>query len=249
MRAQISNLWENKREFLATRVGNRWSFCEHISIQELRTVTAISRHLFVPHRAAAKRADVASERAAGLAVIGVHVRSTILLALHKDRREAATAHGILRTYGFLDCIAKVRNASAAAGYAASRVYVAADSPLVRTEALAALGEREIVPPPADLFTGREVRGRMTTSRGALATVGAVDELLLLARLDGLVVWDLTDSTYSAAAASWAAHRVGGQPTVHGAERTRPWMGVHVASRGCERLPDVEAEPPVHKVFQ
>ena len=81
--------------------------------------------------------------------------------------------------------------------------------MVRAEALKALGESELVPTPSYLYTGREMRGRMVTNRGAIATAGAVDEMLLLARTDALIVWDFKDSTYSAAAASWAAHRVGG----------------------------------------
>ena len=217
---------------------------------------AVSRHLFVPHAAVSARADAASVRSEGEAVIGVHVRSTILLALHKERREAACgsasecAH-ILRTYGFLECIAKVRNASAAAGFASSRVYLAADNAMVRAEALRALGEKQLVPTPTYLFPSRERRGKMVTTRGALATAGAVDDMLLLARTDGLIVWDLKDSSYSATAASWAAHRAGGQSSHDGdhGRRHRAWLGVHVASRGCQRLADAEVEPPAHALVQ
>ena len=95
-----------------------------------------------------------------------------------------------------------RDASRAAGYATSKIYVAADNPTVRSEAIAALGESSLVPPPKYLFTGQEQRGRMTTIRGAVSTAGAVDELLLLSRLDALVIWDLKDSSYSAVAASF-----------------------------------------------
>jgi hypothetical protein len=213
---------------------------------EMPYFAAVSRHLFVPHSAAIARADDASLRPASQAVIGVHVRSTILLALHKDRRVAACGSSvacpnILRAYGFLECIAKVRNASAAAGYATSRVYVGADNPMVRTEALGAFGEHDLVPTPSYLFTGHEARGKMTTMRGAVSTSGAVDEMLLLARSDALVVYDLVDSTYSAAAASWAAHRVGQTS----ARASRTWLGVYVASQGCTRLPDAEVDPPTH----
>jgi hypothetical protein len=209
---------------------------------------AISRHLFRPHSAAVERVTAAIERNRSVAVIGVHVRSTILLALHKDRRDAATKYGVLKTYGFLDCIEKVRNASLAAGYASSRVYVAADNPSVRLETTAALGERDVIPPPAFLYTGQERRGKMTTVRGAVATGGAVDEMLLLSRLDGLIVWDLKDSTYSAVAASWTAHRVGGQRVASASASQRPWMGVHTTSNACERLNDAQVEPPAHDKF-
>jgi hypothetical protein len=76
--------------------------------------------------------------------------------------------------------------------------------------------------------------------------GALDELLLLSRLDALIVWDLKDSTYSAAAASWAAHRAAGQR--HGAARPRPWRGVYSVARGCTRIPDREVEPAVGYLF-
>ena len=211
---------------------------------------AVSRHLFVPHGAASARADVLSARKAREAIIGVHVRSTILLALHKDRREAACGRSvdcehILQAYGFLECVARVRNASAVAGYASSRVYMAADNAMVRSEARKVWGAQDLVPTPAYLYTGREVRGKMVTTRGALATAGAVDEMLLLERTDGIVVWDLKDSTYSAAAASWAAHRARGDTTGAGSEQTRrAWLGVHIASRGCERIPDDQVDPAV-----
>ena len=212
---------------------------------------AVSRHLFVPHGAASARADFLSARKSSEAVIGVHVRSTILLALHKDRRDAACGQSvdcehILRAYGFLECVAKVRNASAVAGYASSRVYMAADNAMVRTEARKVWGKQDLVPTPAYLYTGREMRGKMVTTRGALATAGAVDEMLLLERTDGIVVWDLKESTYSASAASWAARRAGGHAAGAGSERTRrAWLGVHIASRGCEQIPNALVDPPVH----
>ena len=209
----------------------------------------LSRRLFVPKNTTTLRTRAFASKIlneSSVAVIGVHVRSTLLLALHKERRTNATANGILRTYGFLDCIASVRSASAAAGYASSRVYVAADNPMIRTEATAALGEHSLVPPPAELFTGREQRGKMTTIRGMVATMGAVDEMLLLSRLDGLVIWDLKDSTYSAVSASWAAHQVGVEPAERREQTRRPWLGVHVAASSCARLADAEVEPPAHE---
>ena len=213
---------------------------------------AISRHLFVPRNASTHRANAAIERTLepDVAVIGVHVRSTILLALHKERRvnvssSVSSLKGLLSAYGFLECISAVRNESIAAGYKSSRIYLAADNPLLREEAMDNLGAANIVPPPGYLYTGREARGRMTTIRGAVSTAGAVDEMLLLTRLDGLIVWDLKDSTYSAVAASWAAHRVGIQPEAT-LRQPRKWLGVYTTIHGCVRIPDAEVEPPAHK---
>lgn len=67
-----------------------------------------------------------------------------------------------------------------------------------------------------------------------------------------MVWDLADSTYSAAAASWAAHRSraergeGRSAEQRGGEQrqARPWHGVFEVAKGCMRLPDEEVEPPV-----
>ena len=210
---------------------------------------ATSRHWYMPRAAAVRRADaeIARHRQPGVAVIGVHVRSVILLALHKERRTNVAARGVMQTYGFIDCIAKLRNHTArAAGYASSRVYVAADGPAVWAEAAAALGKDVVVPPPSYVYAGREMRGKMVTARGDLATGGAIDEMLLLARTDALVVWDLADSTYSAAAASWAVHRAGGQRAQH--ERSRTWLGVYFASRACERVPDADVEPATGPSF-
>lgn len=209
---------------------------------------AVSKHLFRAHSGAMRDADKASVRKESEAVIGIHVRSTILLALHKDRREAAcgkdlSCKHILSTYGFLSCIDKVRNASAAAGYASSRVYVAADNNMVRVEASDTLGKETLVPRPSYFLAGQEGRGKMTTKRGVVATTGAVHEMLLLARTDGIIVWDFEDSTYSAVAASWAAHHVNQKK---GGERR--WLGVHLASRGCERVPDALVDPHVSKAM-
>ena len=219
-------------------------------IQDVPYFAAISKHLFKPHASVSARADAASVRTPSEAVVGVHVRSTILLALHKDKRDAACKKGkaaceqILSTYGFLECVAKVRNASARGGYETSRVYIAADNAMVREEALRAFEKDDVLPTPSYLYAGHEMRGKMVTTRGAVATAGAVDEMLLLARTDAVIVWDLTDSTYSAAAASWAAHRAGGQRV--NSTSARPWLGVYVVSRGCQRIPDADVDPPTHK---
>ena len=120
---------------------------------------AVSQHLFVPNAIASTRANNVSVRVSSEAVVGVHVRSTILLALHKDKRDAAcgkskgTCEQLLRTYGFLDCLAKVRNASMRGGYQTSRVYVAADNAMVRAEATQVLGDG-LLPTPPYLYAGR-----------------------------------------------------------------------------------------------
>ena len=125
-----------------------------------------------------------------------------------------------------------------------RIYLAADNPLLREEAMDNLSCQHCAA-AWHLYTGREARGRMTTIRGAVSTAGAVDEMLLLTRLDGLIVWDLKDSTYSAVAASWAAHRVGIQPEAT-LRQPRKWLGVYTTIHGCVRIPDAEVEPPAHK---
>jgi len=66
---------------------------------------------------------------------------------------------------------------------------------------------------------------------------AFEELLVLVRADALLVWDLRLSTFSAAAASWAAHNAAGM-----AQRTRAWLGVFCVRCNCKRIPDAEVQP-------
>jgi hypothetical protein len=211
----------------------------------------VSRHLFVPHAAAVARTDAAVARPPKEAVVGVHVRSVILLKKNGGLRQPACgselscAH-VMRASGFLDCVERVRKLSATAGYATSRVYVAADNAMVRQEALAVWGNETLVPAPPHLFQGSESRGKMYTVRSSAATTGALDEMLLLSRgSDGLVVWDLEESSFSAVVASWAAHlaRSGAAP-----DGRRRWLGVHVVSRGCKRIPDEEVDPAVFAAY-
>ena len=61
------------------------------------------------------------------------------------------------------------------------------------------------------FTGK-VRPACVARGAARAREGALDELLILARTNAMVVCDLKDSTYSAVASSWAAHRAAGTIT-------------------------------------
>ena len=158
------------------------------------------------------------------AIIGVHVRSTILLSKMPSIPRSAAL--VFSRAGFAKCVQSVRNLSTEkAGYMSSRVYVGADNPGVRKEALSMLGEGAMVPPPGYVLTANEREGHMTTMRNSGSTIGALDEILLLARADALIVWNLVDSTYSAVAASWATHGAEG----HAARPPgRPWL----ASSGC-----------------
>ena len=76
------------------------------------------------------------------------------------------------------------------------------------------------------------------ARSAKVTSNALEEMLILARTDGMIVWDLAHSTYSGVAAAWATHRAGGQP----AARSHPWLGVFAARTKCAHVPDYDVEP-------
>ena len=167
---------------------------------------------------------------------------------------------------YLRCLETVRAAAAAVAaegryrYSnrSTRVYVAADQRSVRTRAAELLGADTVAPPhlQCDGSGGGGGGGGggcgggaecelpndvgLAPERGAAKTVRALDELLVLARSDALLIWDLRISTYSAVAASWAAHRAAGQPR----KRTRPWLGVWCVRCGCVRLPDREVTPPM-----
>ena len=149
---------------------------------------ALSRHLFVPHESHAKRADAFIEQAGinergsplptGGALIGVHVRTVLLHALHKQQQRNATTNargeagggsGVLQTYGFFECISRLR-AQPPAWPDASRVYIAFDSPSTLSEAVATLGTAAVLPPPPYLLTAREKKREK--KRGVLSTTGA-----------------------------------------------------------------------------
>ena len=74
------------------------------------------------------------------------------------------------------------------------------------------------------------------------------ELLLLARLDALVVWDLQYSTYSAVAASWFQHGGGGQAADAASRHNEPWRAVFRAAQGCKRLEPWQVEPGLQSQF-
>ena len=186
------------------------------------------------------RAASGEAAAAAAAIADTAHGQTHGTAVSKHAHQSVNSRpGVLRVYGFLDCIAKVRNASAAGSDTASRVYVASDNPSMRAEATAALGSVVMAPPP-HILVGHEKPREMAKKRGVIATAGALDEMLILARTDAIIVWDLEDSTYSAVAASWAAHRV------H--SRSSQWHGVYIVSQGCKRIPDEMVEPPAHTIF-
>ena len=84
---------------------------------------------------------------------------------------------------------------------------------------------------------------MTTLRGAGLTSSAIDEVLLLSRTDGLVVWDLRESSYSAVAASWAAHRV--TEELRSGTRAGAWLGVS-SRRAAARGADAQVDPELHE---
>ena len=220
----------------------------------------LSYHLLVPRIKRIELADESMSSTTNIAVVGVHVRMVILLAYTVKRLNATlqsipaavsvpSPEHILRDFGFLDCIAKVRAQIKADGEQAapSRVYLAADNHAVRVEANATLGVNVLLPPPRHIMLGAERRGKMVTRRGSLATQGALDELLILARTNAMVVWDLKDSTYSAVASSWAAHRAAGQSR-GGGRTSRPWWGVYLVAHGCQRVPDAEVEPRMAPLF-
>ena len=103
------------------------------------------------------------------------------------------------------------------------------------------------------FTGK-VRPACVARGAARAREGALDELLILARTNAMVVCDLKDSTYSAVASSWAAHRAAGTITrwsrvgTRPAPWSRPWWGVYLVAHGCQRVPDAEVEPRMAPLF-
>jgi hypothetical protein len=74
-------------------------------------------------------------------------------------------------------------------------------------------------------------------RSQASTTMALEELLLLARVNALVVYDFYYSSYSGVAASWAAHAAGGQSA-----RSLPWLGVFKASGGCTYVPENSVDP-------
>ena len=119
-----------------------------------------------------------------------------------------------------------------------RIYLATDAPAVRAELDASPFGPFIAPVPAHIKPAEE-KSWASHAQCAPVTTVARDELLILARADAVIVHSLLvsfshtlhrasmcirarpcpsdtrtrmpqDSTYSMVAASWAAHRAGGQ---------------------------------------
>ncbi len=201
---------------------------------------AISRHLFVPHADDVAKADsyAQEQQRDGTAIVAVHIRSQIM-AVHSALGRNVSADKLFER-GFKACVRRVQQLALVAGYSRSRVYVAADQLRVRAAANASLDPGELLPVPSLVHPYNEhkccgaVRPPSSVSSG-------LNELLVLSRADGLVVYGLHfASTYSAVAASWAALRGAGQP----AARARPWLGVFEAENGCRRVPDHLVDPIV-----
>ena len=215
---------------------------------------ALSRRLFAPRPELAQAADrfVASQTHAHAdALIALHVRESHLsgsVNLTSKQWSFRGSNPWRTAPQFLRCLARVQRLALAAGYGKSRVYVAADQLGVRERAKQLIGPAALAPPHcgASCINGTADLPNdvgLMPSRGAAATVLALEELLVLARSDALLVWDLHYSTFSAVAAAWAAHGAGGQPP-----RARPRLGIFLVGRGgnCTRVPDGQVEPPLFR---
>ena len=70
---------------------------------------------------------------------------------------------------------------------------------------------------------------------------ALDELVVLSRSDAIIVWSMGSSSYSMVAATWAAHRAGGQDLAR-SNPNQDWLGVFAAGDNCTRITDHAIEP-------
>ena len=203
-----------------------------------------SRRMLIPKLDAVRRANrFVSEQTAGgtAALIALHVRQSLISGRANratGKWDSLSADPWPSSKLFTRCLADVRARASEAGYASSRIYVAADQVSVRERARQLLGERSVAPAhcggrctlPND--TGLAPQRTTTDVRAGLS------ELLVLARADALLVWNLRYSTYSAVAATWAAHRGAGQPLT----RSRHWLGVWCVRCGCKRVRDEDVQP-------
>ena len=214
----------------------------------------LSRHTLAPHWWMAQKAatDANGLRAraggGGVALIGLVVRGMLLEGSINAINRNATKATMLADSGLLRCIKTARHAAALGGSNGSKVYIAADwADIFHRELKRHLGDDTVLPQVPLIHTeSHTMKG--STRRGKVALVGALQELLLLARLDALVVWDLSYSTYGAVATSWFQHGGGGQPAdgPHAAPRQerQRWRAVYQAARGCTPLEPRQVEPPV-----
>ena len=215
---------------------------------------ALSHHLFVPKEQLVQAADrfvFEQTRGHADALIALHVRESHLSgkANQTTRKWSFQGTNPWRTSGkFIRCVEKVRSLAHAAGYAKSRVYIAADQRGVRERAKQLIGSAVLAPAHcgSSCANGKTELPNdigLAPSRSPAATVLALKELLVLARSDALLVWNLQYSTFSAVAAAWATHGAGGQKL----PIARPRLGVFLVGRGgnCSRMAD-RVEPPVYQ---
>jgi hypothetical protein len=252
-------LVENRLAFQAREVTSR----EGVS-SEVRTLTEtpppeaffglLSRHTLTPHRWMAQGAatDANGLRAqaggGGVALIGLVVRGMLLEGRISDINRNVTKATLLADSGLLRCVKKARHAAALGGANGSKVYIAADwAEIFHRELKRHLGDETVLPQIPLIHTeSHTMKG--STRRGKVALVDALKELLLLARLDALVVWDLSYSTYGAVATSWFQHGGGGQlahgPHAAPRHKKQRWRAVYQAAQGCTPLEPWQVEPPV-----
>ena len=212
----------------------------------------LSRHTLAPHwwmvQEAATDVNGLRAQAGGVALIGLVVRGMLLEGRIKAINRNATKASLLADSGLVRCVKKAQHAAALGGANGSKVYIAADwAEIFHRELKRHLGDDTVLPQVPLIHTeSHTVKG--STRRGKVALVGALKELLLLARLDALVVWDLSYSTYGAVATSWFQHGGGGQPAhgPHAAPRheKQRWRAVYQAAQGCTPLEPWQVEPPV-----
>ena len=257
---EMQLLVENRLAFQAREVTS----CEGVS-REVRVLTEppppeaffglLSRRTLTPHgwmaQAAATDANGLRARAGGggVALIGLVVRGMLLEGRVSAINRNATKATLLADSGLLRCVKKARHAAALGGANGSKVYIAADwAEIFHHELKHHLGDDTVLPQVPLIHTeSHTMKG--STRRGKVALVGALKELLLLARLDALVVWDLSYSTYGAVATSWFQHGGGGQlhaRGLHAAPRHKRqrWRAVYQAAQGCTPLEPWQVEPPV-----
>ena len=205
-----------------------------------------SRKLFRPLAEAVDRSEQIVREMRGRRarpVIGVHVRSRQVCSLadRHIRMDTEQMQRVMlacwRRY-FGGCVRRLQGRF----NGTARVYVSADTVEMRQAARSDLGKVWWIDPPSYLalptFDSVE-----QWRRGPKQVISALDELLILARTDAIVVYDLKRSTYGAAAASWAVAGAAGLATpAHALERPSRWLGAFKAGTGCTHVHDAAVEP-------
>ena len=202
-----------------------------------------SRLMLVPKPDAVRRADrfVSEQTTSGTAaLIALHVRQSLISGRANrstGKFDSRLADPWPSSSRFMRCLADVRARAREAGYASSRIYVAADQVSVRERARQLLGDSVVPAHCGGRCTLPNDTG-LAPQRTTADVRAALSELLVLARADALLVWNLRYSTYSAVGATWAAHRAAGQPLA----RSRYWLGVWCVQCGCKRIRDEDVQP-------